>query len=98
MVADEEDGDEARVRAMQKRMEAGTPSPKPIRCQCGNTYVPVLWQAPRRDYSDREARYYCPACLPHEFLYDVIWDWQSYRPRPLPAIEHRTELIETTGG
>ena len=58
--------EEARIQAMQRRMERTKPSLELPRCKCGLTYhqVEVMWAV----QADRwlAAQFYCPAGQPDE--------------------------------
>jgi hypothetical protein len=72
--------DQERIRAMQKRMEAAKPKPMSVRCQCGNDQRDApLWSWTGDRKVKAPAGIYCPACLPYELLYDVIWDVANLR-------------------
>jgi hypothetical protein len=64
--------EQARIRAMQAKMDARHPKPLPPRCRCGLTpqEVPVMWVITGRD---RWATldYRCPVCLPAD-LAEVV--------------------------
>jgi len=58
--------EEARIQAMQRRMERQSPSTPELRCLCGLTYhqVDVLWAVQADRWS--AVQFYCPAGQPDE--------------------------------
>jgi hypothetical protein len=59
--------DKAHQRWLAKHYPPTSPPALP-RCECGLTYLeaPIMWAAPTKRH--QKAKFYCAACLPHEFL------------------------------